>query len=190
VSESARALALERLRAYLGTEGEPVLLRSASPDAWLQDFALAAPWLTIDTDDALPQTVVIEGSYPHGSIEFVGDMEGRLLESVAETLRALATRSIEWDTSATPARVAELAGPVALHVYVGASCPFCPSVTGAALRMACAEPRLSVSVRRADQVADASIQSVPTLKLDGATLHVGAIGEYDLADKLVSAHVG
>jgi len=185
VSAGARAQALARLRAYLGVAGDEVRIASDEPRPWLQDFADAAPWLEVVVERALEETLRLEGSAPHGAIYFGGEPEGRLLESLAECLLALATHRVTWDTPASPARLVELRCSVSLRVYVGATCPFCPSVTAAALRMAVSCTKVDVEILRADQVPGAAVRSVPTTRLGGATLSTGAIAECELVDRMV-----
>lgn len=182
----ARTAALTRLRSYLGVPGDAVTLRCDARWPWQDDFAQAAPWLRVEIDGALDATLRLRGSHPHGVLAFRGEPEGRLLESLAEALRALATHTMGWDTPATPALLAELAHETRLCVYVGASCPFCPSVTAAALRMGCASERLSVAIVRAELATDLELRSVPTVTRDGAVLSVGAIGEYPLVERLLA----
>lgn len=182
---NARDEALARLRAYLGVEGDTVTLRASQRAPWIDDFLAAAPWLRFEA--ASSSELHVRGSKPHGAITFVGPVEGRLLESLAEALRALATGAPSWDTPASPARLAELEAEAALRVFVGATCPFCPSVTAAALRVAVASTLVAVEILRADVVGDDTVTSVPTVRLGDETLSVGAVGEYALVDRLVAA---
>ena len=201
---NAREGALARLRAYLDVPGDAVRLLVRGPEMpLLCDFAAAAPWLSLEAQSPVSHSssshnsashsssshsagLELRGPRPHGCIRFEGELEGRLVESLAETLRTLATGEIGWDTPATPALLADLPGMVKLRVYVGPHCPFCPSVAAAALRMACATPRIEVDIVRADQCQDRSITSVPTVTLDDALLSQGAIGEYELAERLLA----
>ena len=191
---NAREGALARLRAYLDVPGDAVRLLVRGPEMpLLCDFAAAAPWLSLEAQSPASHSssshsagLELRGPRPHGCIRFEGELEGRLVESLAETLRSLATGEIGWDTPATPALLADLPGVVKLRVYVGPHCPFCPSVAAAALRMACATPRIEVDIVRADQCQDRSITSVPTVTLDDALLSQGAIGEYELAERLLA----
>ncbi|NOY93015.1 MAG: hypothetical protein GXP55_17665 [Deltaproteobacteria bacterium] len=188
---SSRPQALTRLRAYLGVPGAPVRLsvRGRSAESVLRDFAEAAAWLQLEWDEAPSAHAQLElrGSHAHGSIRFLGELEGRLLESLAETLRSLATGEIAWDTPATPALLARLPERLALQVFVGPSCPFCPGVSAAALRMACGSPALDVDILRADQCPALGVTSVPCVRVGSTTLSRGAIPEYELAERLLDA---
>lgn len=181
------------LAEYLGVAGVRVRVVQHGGEAVapvLPRLAALAPWLHVEHEpDAAPLVrTTLSGSRPHGHIEFVGPIEGRQLEPLVETLRALSTGDVENDTPATAALLAALAGAVEVVVVVSPSCPYCPAVTAAALRLALLSPQVSVRVVRADSsTAPPDIRSVPTVLVDGAVTVSGPIGEYALAEKLGAA---
>lgn len=181
------------LSEYLGVAGKAVRAvqhggKAIAPA--LVRLASVARWLDVEHQ---PHTVplvrtTLSGSAPHGRIEFLGPIEGRQLEPLVETLRALATGKVESDTPATAAELASLPDDVELTVVVSPSCPYCPAVTAAALRLALLSSRVSVRVVGADSgAAPPDIRAVPTVLTDGRLLVSGPIGEYALAQKLGSA---
>lgn len=176
----------ESVQHFLAVAGQPVTLtlRSEPAPPWLESLAAAASWLRVvqaTTPPGKPPEVEVQGSSPHGSLRFVGTLEGRLLEALVVLLRSLATGEVAFDTPATPQLLASLQFDRSVEVFVGASCPFCPSVLAAALRLGAYSERIAVTVLRADEVAGAEIRSVPTLRIDGQVAHVGPIVEYELA---------
>lgn len=133
-----------------------------------------------------PARLHVEGSDRHGELYFVGRVEGRLRELLVETLRALATGEVDWDTPATPQLLDTLARNVALGVHVSATCPFCPSVARAALHLALGSPRVSVTIVRADLHPSPRVRSVPTVLLDGVLVATGQLAEHELAERVVA----
>ncbi|HJL14187.1 MAG TPA: thioredoxin family protein [Sandaracinaceae bacterium LLY-WYZ-13_1] len=175
---------------YLRVDGAPVRMveRGPAPSPALVRVAAMAPWLTHThaVGEGVP-TLAIEAARLRGSILWLGEVDDRLLEALVETLRALATGALEWDTPATVALLDEIERDVGLDVYVGPRCPYCPAVTAAAARFAVASPRLALRVIRADRVPHPSVRSTPTVLADGRLVHAGAGAEYPLAEALVAA---
>jgi hypothetical protein len=171
---------------FLGIAGARVEIveRSATPSPILDRLARLAPWLTViraQGSDEAP-TVRVVGSGRHGEITFVGPLEGRLLEPFVQLLRALATGEVDYDTPATPARLAELDKNVAVSVAVGSRCPYCPAVAAAALRLACGSPRVDVVIARADLGLAGDVRAVPTIMVDGAARRSGPTSEWELVE--------
>lgn len=181
------------LSQYLGVAGEPVRVvqhGGAAIATALSRIAAVAPWLRVEHEpDAAPLVrTTVSGSRPHGRIEFTGPIEGRQLEPLVATLRALATGEVESDTPATAALLAGVAGSVGLTVVVSPGCPYCPAVTAAALRLALLAPQVDVNVVRADSsAAPPGVRAVPTVLIDGQIVVSGPIGEYALAERVGAA---
>lgn len=182
------------LEQFLGVAGEPVRVVEHSPSgpaAFWERFRRAAPWLRVAhrvRPAGEPSRTELDGARPHGAIRYEGDIDGRQLAPLAETLRALATGHVDADTPATAALLGELQSTVTVQVVVSPTCPFCPSVAAAALRFACSSIRVDVEVLWADRAAmPAGVGSVPTVLVAGQVVATGAIGEYDLAERVVAA---
>lgn len=177
------------LSQYLGVAGEPVRVvqhgGTAIAPAWAR-LGNLAPWLRVEHEcDAALVRTVLSGSRPHGPIEFVGPIEGRQLEPLVATLRALATGEVESDTPATAVLLAGDARSVEVMVVVSPGCPYCPAVTAAALRLALFAPCVGVRVVRADSsAAPPDVRAVPTVLVDGQVVASGPIGEYELAERV------
>ncbi len=175
---------------YLGVAGEAVRVvqhGGAAIAPALPRIAAVAPWLEVEhePDAASVVRTTLSGSRPHGDIEFVGPIEGRQLEPLVETLRALSTGQVESDTPATGSLLGSLACSVEVTVVVSPGCPYCPAVTAAALRLALLSPQVHVRVVRADSAAaPPDIRAVPTVVVDGHAVVTGPVGEYALAEKL------
>lgn len=174
----------------LSRPGRPVLVeehaREGSPDtiAWLCGLA---PWCEhrrVATEDA-PRVVVSADGVP--PITFVGAVEGRLLEAFVVLLAELSTDDPHFDTPATPARLGELSSSHDLVAVVTPTCPACPSVLAAVLRFAQAKAPLRVNVVRPEWLEGRRVTSTPSVLADGVLVSSGAIGEYALADRLVTA---
>lgn len=173
---------------YLDVDGKQVVLieRSAAPSQSLQRLAARARWLSvIHVPEARNPRTRIEGSAEHGEITFLGPIEGRLLEALVELVRALATGEVPFDTPATPQMLRELRRNVGVGVHVSASCPYCPAVTAAALRLALASPYIDVVVNRADIERSPLVRATPTVVVDGKVVASGPIGEYELARRVI-----
>lgn len=178
------------LSQYLGVAGEPVRVvqqGGAEVAAALRRLAEVAPWLRVEHEPD-PESLVrttLSGSRPHGRIDFAGAIEGRQLEPLVATLRALSTGEVESDTPATAALLAGVARSVDVVVAVSPGCPYCPAVTAAALRLAVLAPQVSVRVVRADcSAAPPDVRAVPTVLVDGSVVATGPIGEYALAERV------
>lgn len=179
----------EGVERYLAVDGAPVALveRSLAPAPALAQLARWAAWLTVAHDadpSGAPPTLEVHGSTPHGRVRFVGQVTGRVLEALVVFLRTLATGQVELDTPASAEIVQALSRRVHVELYVSATCAFCPSLMAAALRLAATSRRVDVTIVRAEEIAHPAVRSVPTMLLDGAMAHVGAIGEYELASLL------
>ena len=181
------------LEDYLGIAGRPVTALERSPAGpapfWKRLTAVAA-WLRVEhvaTEPGIATVTELSGERAHGSIRLRGDIAGRQLEPLVETLRALATGRPEFDTPATPSRLSELGRDVEVLVAVSATCPFCPRVAAAALRFACASVRVWSTVVRADLgLAPDAVQSVPSVLTQGRVVATGSIGEYDLLEAILA----
>jgi thiol-disulfide isomerase/thioredoxin len=179
------------LEQYLAVEGQPVVARersAAGPDRFWTRLQQAARWLRVEygAERAGPRLTELLGSSSHGRILFVGDIQGRQLEPLVETLRALSTGQLEFDTPATPSRLSELPGPVSLTVVLSPTCPFCPRVAAQAARLACASARVGVVVQRADAVAPPlRVAAIPSVLVGREVVATGAVGEYALVDRVV-----
>ena len=179
------------VESYLGVPGSPVVVAEHTDDegaTFWDRLTAVAPWLRVERhrDGTTPRRTQLQGSGPHGRIVFVGHLEHRLLEPLVETLRALATGQIEFDTPATPSMLRGTP-PLELVVVVGPRCPFCPQVAAAALRFACASPTIGTTILRADAGAPPEVRAVPTVLVGGRLLASGTIGEYALAARLTSS---
>ena len=176
------------MQQYLAVDGSPVELveRSPEPSPVLDRLARLAPWLRRTHVVAEDERLRVSGAFPHGEITFLGPVAGRQLEPFVELLRALATREVDYDTPATPGRLAELTRCVALGVGVSSQCPYCPSVAAAALRIACASPRVDVVIARADLGLFGDVRAVPTIRVDGVVRRTGPTSEWQLVE-LVTA---
>lgn len=176
----------------LGVVGHPVHVvertATGTKSALSTKLEELAPWLSVIAascgDRPCPRTR-IEGSAEHGEITFLGSIEGRQIEPYALLLRALATGDAGFDTPATPGLLAELRENVGVGVAVSASCPHCPAVASAALRLALASPRVSVVVARADLGFAGSARSVPIVRVNGRIVASGPISEYALAERVM-----
>lgn len=176
------------LREYLDFDGKPVVLieRSPAPSKSLARLAEHARWLTVihHPEERTPRTRV-EGSSPHGEITFIGPIEGRLLEALVEVVRALASGEVPFDTPATPQMLRELRRNVAVGVHVTATCPYCPAVTAAALRLALASAYVDVVVNRADLEPSPLVRATPTVVVEGEVIATGPISEYELGRRIL-----
>lgn len=187
---------------FLGVAGETVVLRHASatgPDSVYVKLAELAAWLRIEHVPQNPgETSLVDliGSRPHGRIAIAGKIRGRLLEPLVQTLRALATHDLDFETPATPALLRELANgagaPVDVGVFVSRTCPFCPLVTATACRFAVASTHVAVNIVVIDaedtcHVPD-TVRAVPTVVVGGRVVSTGAIAEYALV-QLIRANV-
>ena len=85
--------------------------------------------------------------------------------------------------------LAQVCTPAQLDLYVGAHCPFCPSMIGRLTALAAAAPSLALAVIDAGLFAESAgkdgIQSVPTLILDGGLRWTGAVEIQSLVPALV-----
>lgn len=148
--------------------------------SWLELEAKRDPSL------AVVRTELV-GSKPHGSLVFLGDLEGHLLEPVLATVRALGSGELRWASEEAGELLTELEHPVALEVLVTPSCPFCALVAEAALRFAVASPRVSTTIRRADTgVLPEGVHALPTVLADGAIVAEGATDEAFLLRQITS----
>jgi hypothetical protein len=148
-----------------------------------------AAWLRVEhvaAEPDAPARTELSAEHAHGRIDFVGEIEQRQLEPLVETLRALATAAPEFDTPATPRRLADLHQTISVLVVVSPTCPFCPRVAAQALRLACASPEVNVTVVRADSgLAPPAVRSVPTVLVDDQLVATGSIGEYELVERIL-----
>lgn len=162
--------------------------RDATLSPYLARLCEMAPWLTVIPArcerEPCPR-ITIQGGSTHGEIMFAGGLAGRLLEPFVIALRDLARGHADWDTPATPARMAELRTKRALRLAVSATCPHCPRVLGIVLRVALASPYVDVLVARADLGMTPDITAVPDLRIDRAPHPATTLSEYALADVLV-----
>lgn len=178
------------LSQYLGVAGRTVRVVQHGGSGIapaLARLAAVAPWLRVEHEPGTAPLVLtkLRGSRAHGRIEFVGPIEGRQLEPLVATLRALATGEVESDTPATAALLAGVARSVEVMVVVSPACPYCPAVTAAALRLALLAPRVDVRVVRADSsAAPPEVRAVPAVFVGGRSVAVGPIGEYALAERV------
>ncbi len=180
------------LSEYLAAATRRVRIRwhSAAPvPANLEHIVGEAPWLTVERVPPLEQapTVSLHADEPHGGLEWYGAIEGKLLAPFVEALRALGTGVPELDTPATVTAIRQLNTRCCIEVFVAKACPYCPATSAAALRLAVLSSHVAVRVRRADlERAPVLVRGVPAVLSDGRLLSEGPIGEYDLADRLVS----
>jgi alkyl hydroperoxide reductase subunit AhpF len=173
----------------LGVDGDRVVLveRAPEPSKVLARLAELAPWLTlIHVPEQHTPRARIEGSGKHGEVSFIGPIEGRAVEALVMLLRALATGEVPFDTPATPGLLRELSTKVGVGVHVTATCPYCPAVTQAALRLALASPYVDVVVVRADIERSALVHATPTVVMNGKVVSTGPVSEYDLAQKVIA----
>ncbi len=179
----------------LGCPGLPVQIverTQSTPSKALAYLQSLSGWLTVRTvaceDGPCPRLTITGGNVQ--DVAFIGVPEGRLLEALIVLLHELGTGRPAYETPGTPGMLRELTRDHALTVVASPVCPFCPAVLGAALRFAQATPRLRVTVVRAGTVEIPKVQSVPTVLLDGGIVATGAIGEYELAERVVQAANG
>lgn len=176
-----------KLADYLKVEGRRVKVVERGPAQraafWPRLLALA-PWLELEFEHAseLPnRRTELFGSGSHGSIAFVGDIEDQQLSPLLEALRTLATGRVQWTAADTAAEVRALERAVDLDLFVSPLCPFCVTVSSAALRFAAASPAVSVRILRADAVGlPEQVHTLPTLLADGEIVAQGAAEEPSL----------
>lgn len=176
------------LEAWLAVDGEPVQImetHSGHPDATLVRLAELASWLHIerkhDPSVALP-TFEVRGERAHGRIEFRGPVRGRLLEALVVLIVELATGRPDWDGPSAKSVVMGLGASHELVVAATPTCPYCPQVVAAALRLAQATQRLAVTIVRADLDSDVAALATPTLWVDGKVVASGPTAEHRLAE--------
>jgi alkyl hydroperoxide reductase subunit AhpF len=183
------AIALDELLSVPGVTVVATERSAALGSPLWERLVSLAPWLRFEHIAAEPDEpphTELRAERAHGAITFVGVIAGRQLPPLVETLRALATGRPEFDTPATPARLAELEQRVHILVAVSPTCPFCPRVAAQALRLACASPNVEVTVVRADTgLAPAQVSSVPSVMVDDELVATGSIGEYDLLERIL-----
>ena len=181
-------------RELLAVEGRPVYVVERTRDGVgspaLASLGAMAGWLEVmqaRCDSGPCPRTRVEGTRPQGEITFVGAIEHKQLEPLVLLLRELATGQVAWDTPATPQLLAEIERNVAVSVFVSPGCMYCPAVAEAALRFAQASPRIDVAIVRADLAPPpGGLRAVPAVAVDGEVVATGAIGEYDLAERVVA----
>jgi hypothetical protein len=108
---------------------------------------------------------------------------GLFLEALDAAQQAIATRLTE--------RLAGLALPGFLTLYIAPQCPFCPAAVRQLIGLAMASTRVTVTVIDGlffpDLAARANVLSTPTLILDGQTRWVGSIPLTEVVDQLLEA---
>lgn len=182
---------LPTIEKYLQIAGRRVEIEDAGPDApcaLTRHLATAADWLHVVAIQR-PQTrqLTLRGTEPHGSIQFVGDLERRMIEPLVLTLRALATGQVDLDTPATPVFLQDLRRHVRLQMVVSVACPYCPAATAVVLRLPCVSERVGVQVIRADVAGAPKVRAVPTL-LDGdRVVSSGPMQEMNLVEALLES---
>ncbi len=167
---------------YLAVEGRTVRLEHAGPrnGALAARLATMAGWLLPVAVEGEAERLRVAAAVEHGSLTFLGAVEGRLREPLVELLRALATGAPEYDGPATPALAREVTGARALELFVTARCPFCPRAVATAGRLAVARSDWSLRVRRIDEGSPPpDVLAVPTLRSQGRE-RSGPIGEMEL----------
>lgn len=182
------------VRDLLAVPGSPVHVVERTADGagseLLASLAEMAGWLRVmqgrcGERGPCPRTRVEGARGPHGEITFAGPIEGRQVEPLVLLLHELATGDVAWDTPATPQLLAELDRNLAVGVFVSPTCMYCPAVAEAALRFAQASPRVDVAVVRADLFPPpGGVRAVPAVTVHGKIVATGAIGEYELAERL------
>ena len=87
-------------------------------------------------------------------------------------------------------RLAALARPVELLVFVGASCPHCPGAVRSANRLALASPMVTVSIvdvqAHANLAEHFNVRTVPLTILDGDLAVTGVVHSAELVDNILS----
>jgi hypothetical protein len=176
-----------KLAEYLKVEGRRVKVSERGPgnrSTFWPALLARAPWLEVQFErvpELATKRTELFGSLPHGEIDFVGEVEGEQLLALVETLRALATGEPQWSSADTRARVEGLERSVDLDVFVSPMCPFCATVSSAALRFATASKAISVRVLRADILGlPAEVHTVPTVLADDEIVAQGITGEESL----------
>lgn len=176
------------LEQLLAVEGGPVRLVEhwvGEPQSALDRLADKAHWLTLERAAASESTLEwIEpiGPSPHGRIVLRGPMQGRLLEALVVLLVELRSGRPDWDSPAAPALLRELDGERRVTVAATPSCPYCPAVVAAALRLAQASPRVHVTIARADREQLSAVRATPALLVDDQLVATGPIAELRLVE--------
>ncbi len=182
---------MQELARYLKVDGKSVHAVERGPDQasgfWSRLTELA-PWLRVDfeRDSGLrARELTLSAAGAHGPMSFVGDVELPLLNSLVHILRGLATDELEWDCSRTRGELDGLNRPVGLDLIVSPLCPFCATVSAAALRFAAASPSVSVRIQRSDAIRiPEDVHTLPTILADGAIVASGDVDEYALVRQI------
>jgi hypothetical protein len=180
---------LPTIESFLSVPGQQVTIEDRgpqSPCALTQHLATATSWIRLVPAIAdQPRQIILRGTKPHGSIQFWGEVENRMIEPLVLTLRALATGEVDLDTPATPAFLQDLHRNIDLQWVISEKCPFCPAATSVVLRLPCLCPRISVQVIRADIAGAPKVHAVPTLLENNHLIASGPIQEMKLVELLL-----
>ncbi len=182
---------MQELAHYLKVDGNSVHAVERGPgeaSSFWAKLRELAPWLQFEFQQVpglRARVLTLSGAGPHGPMSFVGDVELPLLGSLVHALRALATGELAWESAATKAELAGLNRAVELDLIVSALCPFCASVSEAALRFAAASPSVAVSIQRSDAIRlPENVHTLPTILADGAIVARGVVEEYALVRQI------
>ncbi len=180
---------LPTIEAYLNVTARQVRIEESGPGApcaLSARLAAAAPWIVIEPREApSPRTLALHGTFPHGAIRFVGELENRMVEPLVLTLRALGTGQVDLDTPATPEFLRDLQQLVHLQLVVSVSCPFCPASTAVALRLSCVSDKVHIDVIRADVPGAPRVHAVPTLLRGTRVVASGQMHEMALVEAVL-----
>jgi hypothetical protein len=176
-----------KLPEYLQIDGQRVKvveLGTGQQASFWRKLTALAPWLEVEFQpSSAPEARRTElfGSGKHGRMRFIGDVEDQQILALIETLRTLATGRVQWTAADTAARIEALDRGVDIDVYVSPLCPFCATVSAAALRFASASPGISVRILRADICGlPEQVHTLPTVLADDEIVAQGATTEESL----------
>lgn len=184
-----------RFADYLAVDGvNGVLVRAIErtedgrPSDLLWSIAYAAHFLDLEAARVEPGAAAPElelrAERLHGRIRFVGAIEGSLKAPLVEVLRALSSGRPEYASPMTHRLMRAIRGMRDVRVFASPTSEDCQVVVAAALRLACASPKVNVTVIRVDAATDGSerVETVPTVVCNDSIIVTSRIGESDLAE--------
>jgi glutaredoxin-like protein len=134
-------------------------------------------------------TLVLRGA-AKGVVRYVGIPAGLEFATLLEVLEAVA-RGRTPLTEDTRAKLASLAAPVHIQVFVTPTCPYCPRVAVLAQRLAVESERVTADVIEISEFPQLAreyrVQGVPKTVINGVVELLGAQSEAQFVDAVASA---